>query len=137
LLFRVNGAPIRRTLSNATIRRVRSHPHTLAQCQRYLANHGWTAEIAYDTAGSAPDLAADPEPGVAAIASRLMGLLPLLPSAGHFTCLERGPNLIWPCNCCASALTLPLPVVTGLPGSSCLTLVIATVFVVLSSSTST
>jgi prephenate dehydratase len=59
----------------AAIRRVRSHPHALAQCQRYLANHGWRAEIAYDTAGSARDLAAAPEPDVAAIASRLAGQL--------------------------------------------------------------
>jgi prephenate dehydratase len=59
----------------ADIRRVRSHPHALAQCRRYLANHGWTAETAYDTAGSARDLAAAPEPGVASIASRLAGQL--------------------------------------------------------------
>jgi prephenate dehydratase len=57
------------------IQRVRSHPHALAQCERYLTNHGWTSETAYDTAGSARDLAADPEPGVAAIASRLAGEL--------------------------------------------------------------
>jgi prephenate dehydratase len=59
----------------ADVRRVRSHPHALAQCHRYLANHGWAAETAYDTAGSARDLAAAPEPGVAAIASRLAGQL--------------------------------------------------------------
>ena len=57
------------------IRVVRSHPSALAQCKRYLANRGWTAEPAYDTAGSARDLAADPEPGVAVIASRLAGQL--------------------------------------------------------------
>jgi prephenate dehydratase len=61
--------------SSDAIRRVRSHPHALAQCRRYLANHGWAAEIAYDTAGSARDLAAAPEPGVASIASRLAGRL--------------------------------------------------------------
>ena len=55
------------------VRRVRSHPHALAQCERYLSNRGWKPEPAYDTAGSARDLAADPEPGVAAIASRLAG----------------------------------------------------------------
>lgn len=54
---------------------VRSHPHALAQCERYLSNHGWASETTYDTAGSARDLAADPEPGVAAIASRLAGQL--------------------------------------------------------------
>jgi prephenate dehydratase len=59
----------------AGVQRVRSHPHALAQCRRYLANHGWAAETAYDTAGSARDLAASAEPGVAAIASRLAGQL--------------------------------------------------------------
>lgn len=61
--------------SLADIQRVRSHPHALAQCERYLNNHGWASETAYDTAGSARDLAADPQPGVAAIASRLAGQL--------------------------------------------------------------
>ena len=55
------------------IERVRSHPQALAQCERYLANHGWEAETAYDTAGSARELAQSPEDGVAAIASRLAG----------------------------------------------------------------
>ena len=55
------------------IRRVRSHPQALAQCERYLDFHGWVSEIVYDTAGSARDLAANPEPGVAVIASRLAG----------------------------------------------------------------
>lgn len=59
----------------ADVVRVRSHPHALAQCERYLNNRGWTAEIAYDTAGSARMLAASPEPGVAVIASRLAGQL--------------------------------------------------------------
>jgi len=57
------------------IRQVRSHPQALAQCERYLADHGFEAITAYDTAGSARDLAARPEPGVAAIASRLAGEL--------------------------------------------------------------
>jgi prephenate dehydratase len=57
------------------VQRVRSHPHALAQCQRYLSNHGWASETAYDTAGSARALAENPEPGVAAIASRLAGQL--------------------------------------------------------------
>jgi prephenate dehydratase len=57
------------------IQRVRSHPHALAQCERYTNNHGWRSEPTYDTAGSARDLATDPEPGVAAIASRLAGQL--------------------------------------------------------------
>ena len=54
---------------------MRSHPHALAQCARYLEGRGWVAESAYDTAGSARDLAADPEAGVAVIASRLAGQL--------------------------------------------------------------
>ncbi len=53
------------------VRRVRSHPQALAQCEDYLARHGWHPEPWYDTAGSAKDLAADPQPGVAALASRL------------------------------------------------------------------
>lgn len=57
----------------ADIRIVRSHPQALAQCERYLAQRGWEPEPAYDTAGAAKELAANPEPGVAAIASRLAG----------------------------------------------------------------
>ncbi len=57
------------------INRVRSHPQALAQCDRYVSAHGWTPESAYDTAGSARDLVASPEPGVAVIASRLAGQL--------------------------------------------------------------
>jgi prephenate dehydratase len=59
----------------ADIRRVRSHPQALAQCERYLGSHGWVAEPAYDTAGSARDLAHSPQPELAAIASRLAGQL--------------------------------------------------------------
>lgn len=57
------------------VQRVRSHPQALAQCERYINNHGWNPEPVYDTAGSARDLAANPEKGVAAIASRLAGKL--------------------------------------------------------------
>jgi len=53
------------------VERVRSHPQALAQCQRYLERHGLTPEPAFDTAGSARDLAANPEPNVAVIASEL------------------------------------------------------------------
>ena len=53
------------------IRTVRSHPQALAQCEGYLNEHGWRAEPWYDTAGSARDLAAQPEEGVAVIASCL------------------------------------------------------------------
>jgi prephenate dehydratase len=59
----------------ADIQRVRSHPQALAQCERYLSSRGWASESAYDTAGSAHDLATAPEPGVAVIASRLAGQL--------------------------------------------------------------
>ena len=50
---------------------VRSHPQALAQCQRYLNRHGLEPDPAFDTAGSARDLMADPEPGVGVIASAL------------------------------------------------------------------
>ena len=53
------------------ITEVRSHPQALAQCERFLNRHGWQAKPWYDTAGSAKDLAANPEPGVAVIASKL------------------------------------------------------------------
>jgi prephenate dehydratase len=53
------------------VERVRSHPQALAQCQRYLARHGMEAEPAFDTAGAARDLSAEPEPGVAVVASSL------------------------------------------------------------------
>lgn len=59
----------------ADVQRIRSHPQALAQCKRYVTNRGWETETAYDTAGSARDLAADPESGVAVIASRLAGQL--------------------------------------------------------------
>ena len=52
------------------VRVVRSHPQALAQCTRYLARHGFKAEQTTDTAGSAHDLLANPEPGVAVIAGQ-------------------------------------------------------------------
>ncbi|TET52739.1 MAG: prephenate dehydratase [Anaerolineales bacterium] len=55
------------------VKRVRSHPQALAQCQRYLNGHGWIVETGYDTAGSARDLQTNPETGLAVIASRLAG----------------------------------------------------------------
>jgi prephenate dehydratase len=55
------------------VKRVRSHPQALAQCQRYLNGHGWIVESAYDTAGSAKDLSASGESDVGVIASRLAG----------------------------------------------------------------
>ena len=59
--------------SAADIKRVRSHPQALAQCERYLRNRDWEAVPGYDTAGSARELAANPEPGTAVIASALAG----------------------------------------------------------------
>jgi prephenate dehydratase len=74
----------------ADVERVRSQPEALAQCKRYLSNHGWTPETTYDTAGSARDLAAEPEPGVAAIASRLAGQLYELQELDYG--IEDSPN---------------------------------------------
>lgn len=53
------------------LKRVRSHPQALAQCQHYIERHGLEPDPAFDTAGSARDLAADPQPGIAVIASEL------------------------------------------------------------------
>lgn len=53
------------------IKRVKSHPQALSQCERTLARLGIEPIIYYDTAGAARDLAANPEPGTAAIASEL------------------------------------------------------------------
>lgn len=54
--------------SPASLRIVRSHPQALAQCQNYLARHDLIPEAAEDTAGSARNLAENPEDGVAVIA---------------------------------------------------------------------
>lgn len=53
------------------IRRALSHPQALAQCERSLHRLGIEPVSHYDTAGAACDLAANPEPGTAAIASEL------------------------------------------------------------------
>ena len=55
--------------------RVKSHPQALSQCEGFLRRRGLEPVVGYDTAGSARDLAAKPEKGTAAIASRLAGEL--------------------------------------------------------------
>lgn len=62
-------APAGATLSD--VRLARSHPQALAQCEQTLQRMGLQAAPYYDTAGAARDLAARPEPGVAAIAGAL------------------------------------------------------------------
>ncbi len=59
----------------ADIKRVRSHPQALAQCDKYLKRHGFAPVVWFDTAGSARDLAQNPEPHTAALASALAGKL--------------------------------------------------------------
>lgn len=53
------------------LKRVRSHPQALAQCARYLARRGLEPVPAFDTAGSARDLAENPDPETGVIASAL------------------------------------------------------------------
>jgi len=57
------------------IKRVRSHPQALAQCQRYLERRDLQPELAVDTAESARELAANPQPDIAVIASELAAKL--------------------------------------------------------------
>jgi prephenate dehydratase len=52
------------------VRRVSSHWQAIAQCDRFLANRGWTVVPAADTAGAARELAASGDRTSAAIASR-------------------------------------------------------------------
>jgi prephenate dehydratase len=74
----------------ADIQQVRSHPQALAQCERYLNQHGWRAIPWYDTAGSAKELAQNPEPGVAVIASALAAR-----TYGLVVLEERIEDLLW------------------------------------------
>ena len=55
----------------ADLKRVRSHPQALAQCRRYLERHDLESEPAFDTAGSARDLAESKQTDTAVIASEL------------------------------------------------------------------
>jgi prephenate dehydratase len=52
------------------IRKVKSHPQGLAQCDGFIARYKLEAEPVFDTAGAARELAERPQPGLAAIASR-------------------------------------------------------------------
>ncbi len=58
-------------VSLADIHRVKSHHQALAQCEKTLRRLGVEPVDYYDTAGAARDLAANPEPHTAAIASEL------------------------------------------------------------------
>ena len=62
-------APAGVTLSD--VKRVKSHHQALAQCEQTLRRLGMEPVEHYDTAGAARDLAANPEPATAAIASEL------------------------------------------------------------------
>jgi prephenate dehydratase len=53
------------------LKRVRSHPQALAQCERYLMRRGLEPVPAFDTAGGARDLAQNPDPETGAIAGAL------------------------------------------------------------------
>ena len=57
------------------IKRVQSHPQALAQCEKYLKRRNLIPVAWFDTAGSARDLAANPDPHTAALASELAGRL--------------------------------------------------------------
>jgi prephenate dehydratase len=52
------------------VRTARSHPHALAQVDAFLRDRGIRAEVAYDTAGAAHDIALGSDHSVAAVASR-------------------------------------------------------------------
>lgn len=57
------------------IRRVKSHPQALSQCETFIRRRGWEPVAANDTAGSARMLAQHPEAATAVIASKLAGKL--------------------------------------------------------------
>jgi prephenate dehydratase len=57
------------------LKRVKSHPQALAQCERYLARRGLQPLPNFDTAGSAREVAENPEPETGAIASALAAKL--------------------------------------------------------------
>lgn len=53
------------------LKRVRSSLQSLNQCEKFIRRHNLTQIPAFDTAGSARDLAENPEPDLGVIASRL------------------------------------------------------------------
>lgn len=53
------------------LKRVRSTQQTLDQCEKFINRYGLIAEPAFDTAGSARDLAENPESDLGVIASQL------------------------------------------------------------------
>jgi prephenate dehydratase len=53
------------------LKQVKSHPQALAQCERYLARRGLEAVPNFDTAGSARELAEQPDAETGVIASEL------------------------------------------------------------------
>jgi len=55
------------------VRVARSHPQALAQVEAWLRAHHIEAEVAYDTAGAAGEVAARADPSIAAVASRRAG----------------------------------------------------------------
>jgi len=55
----------------ADLKRVKSHPQALAQCERHLIRRGLEAVPNFDTAGSARELSEHPEPETGVIASAL------------------------------------------------------------------
>jgi prephenate dehydratase len=57
------------------VTKVYSHPQALAQCERYLKRYNYEPMPRYDTAGAARNLAENPEPDAAAIASELAASL--------------------------------------------------------------
>jgi prephenate dehydratase len=58
-----------------SLKYVRSHPQALAQCDQFIRRNGLKPIPWYDTAGAARDLAAEPVPQTAAIASEMAGRL--------------------------------------------------------------
>ncbi len=57
------------------IKRVKSHPQALAQCEETLRRRGWEPVATYDTAGAARELVEHPEPNTGVIASALAAKL--------------------------------------------------------------